>query len=163
MTRVLIYITLLIVTGCTEKVSEKTIHQHEMIPTFDILLNDNVFFNTKSILAGKPSVFFYFSPRCPYSKAQISEIVENISELKEIQFYIFTTRSFGDMHQISSKYKLANYKNVTVGIDTSNFFAHYFGAKGFPTLAIYNKEKKLNGLFLGQMTKKQIKNIANKN
>jgi thioredoxin-related protein len=161
MYRIYLYITFLFVAACGEKLAEKTIHQDEQMPAFNILLPDSVSYNTKSILAGKPSVLLYFSPHCPYSRAQITEITKNINLVKDIQFYIFTPTSFSDMRFFYLKNKLGKYKNVTVGLDNSNYFARYFKAKGFPMLAIYSEEKKLNGLFLGQMPLEQLKKVAN--
>ncbi|MBO9203280.1 MULTISPECIES: TlpA family protein disulfide reductase [Niastella] len=153
-------IFLALLMGCHGMTPEKTRHQGKLLPAFKLLLSDSLSYNTGNIQEGKPSVLFYFRPNCPYSKAQMAEIIDNIDRVKDIQFYIFTSMPFADMIQFSKQYNLNKYKNITVGVDESNYFPHYFEVPGVPTIAIYSKEKKLNALFVGQTPLEQIKRLA---
>ena len=159
------YITLIFLIfllSCYSKNAEKTNLKGKTLPSFNLLLTDSItYFNTNSIHIGKPVVLFYFGPHCPYSRAQMEEIIKNIYVLKDIQFYVFTTWSFSEMKSFYENYKLNKYSNITVGVDYANFFAKYFKAQGVPYMAIYGKDKKLKEAFIGEVYSTQIKEVAN--
>ena len=147
--------------ACKNNSLLKTGREGKPIPQFSLLLPDSIsYFNTKSLPAGKPVVMFLFSPQCPYCKAQVRAITEDINELKDIQFLIFTIPPFNGMKTFYDEFKLANYKNITTGIDTGNFFGNYFKTVQVPYLAIYGKNQKLNQSFLGKIYISQIKKVA---
>lgn len=152
---------LIILSGCFAKAPEKTGLEGKPMPSFNLLLADSTtYLNTNSISSGKPIVLFYFGPDCPYSRAQMEEIIEDINILKDIRFYVFTTAAFSEMKEFYKHYQLDKYPNITVGIDYANFFGDYFEAIGVPYIAIYGKNKKLNKAFMGKVYGRQIKNSA---
>jgi thiol-disulfide isomerase/thioredoxin len=131
------------------------------MPAFNLLLADSVTqLNTKDILTTRPIVLFYFSPYCPYCRAQIEEIIHKIDRVKDIQFYVFTSYSFKEMKHFYREYQIDKYPNIQMGIDQSNFFADYFEAPGLPYMAIYGKDKKLRKAFVGNVYSGQIKSAA---
>ena len=149
------------VVGCYERKPEITGLEGKPIPSFKLLLSDSsTYFDTKTIPAGKPTVLFYISPQCPYCRAQMNEIIEDMDRLKNIHFYVFTAWPFTAMKQFYSNYQLNKYPNITAGIDYTNFFGKYFKASGVPYTAIYNKDKKLNAVFVGSIGVKEIKKSA---
>ncbi|SRR5258708_8230062 len=148
-------------SGCYSKQPEKTGLEGKPLPSFNLFLADSAtYFNTGSIPAGKPVVLLFFGPHCPYSRAQMEEIIEGMTILRDIRFYIFTTDQFEEMKSFYNEYRLYRYPNVTVGIDYTNFFGDYFKAKGVPYMAIYGKGKKLKEVFMGKVYGKQIKEAA---
>ena len=150
-----------VLMGCFGKNPEKTGLEGKPLPAFTLLLSDSTtHFNTASIPAGDPVVLFYFGPYCPYSRAQMEEILNHMQSLDKIHFYIFTTYPFGDMKKFYAYYQLNKYKNITVGIDTNNFFGEYFEARGFPYTAVYGKDKKLKKAFLGEVYTRQMKSAS---
>lgn len=139
----------------------KTGFEGKPLPAFDLLLNDSTtVMNTGSIPAGKPIVLIYFSPRCPFCRAQMDGIVKDIAELKDIRFYIFTTWPFREMKDFYKHYRLDKYPNISVGVDYNNFFSDRFKITGVPYMAIYRKDKKLNEAFMGNINSQQIKEVA---
>jgi thiol-disulfide isomerase/thioredoxin len=147
--------------GCIERNSEKTGLEGTPLPSFDLLLTDSsTLFNTESIPKGKPTVLFYFAPRCPYSRAQMETIIEDMDMLRGLQFYIFTNVSFKEMKAFSEHYNLNKYPNVIVGQDRKHFFADYFKTPGVPYIAIYNRDKSLNKAFIGKIYSNLIKRVA---
>lgn len=149
---------LLFLMSCYEKKAEKTGLEGKPLPEFSLLLADSVtWLNTKQIPTKEPLVIFLFSPDCPYSKEQMTEIVENIDELKGVHIYAITPFSYRKMTEFSKKYNIQKYKNITIGRDTSNFFAHFMGVNAVPYIAIYNKEKILDRVFIGITDTKIIK------
>jgi len=157
------FILILLITtwGCIDREPVKTGREGKGLPSFDLLLYDSTtYFNTNNIPAGEPVVLFYFSPQCPYCRAQMEEIIKDISTLKNIRFYVFTTWPFREMKDFYNHYQLYKYPNIMVGVNYTNFFIDYFKVQGVPYTAIYSKDKHLNNAFLGKIHVKQIKKIA---
>lgn len=160
-------ITLLIIlaglAGCSNRDPEETGLEGKPIPSFSLLLPDSTsYLSTQHIPADKPVVFFDFGPNCQYSHAQMEEIIEDMGTLKDIRFYLLTTASLSEMKAFSNHYQLDKYPNITIGVDSKNFFGDYFEIRGVPYLAIYGKDRKLNAAFIGKVPVRQIREIAKK-
>ena len=124
----------------------------KLMPAFSMLLSDSTtFFNTANIPPGRPSVLFLFGPHCPYSKAQMKVILQNMDKLKDIHFYLITNYPVPDMRQFYSEFQLSKYPNITIGQDTSSFFTDYLEIPGVPFMAFYDKNKKLKKTFIGKI------------
>lgn len=150
-----------VLAGCFGKEPEKTGMEGKPLPSFKLFLADSLtYFDTKNISNDKPIVLFYFGPHCPYSKAQMEEIVTNMQSLSDIHFVVFTTWSFQEMKKFYKDYGLNKYPEITSGVDYTNFFADYIGAPGVPYTAIYGKDKKLKKAFVGKINSGQIKSVA---
>jgi hypothetical protein len=157
----LLIIIPLTLTGCFSREPEKTGYEGTPMPSFKLLLQDSLtYLDTKNISLGKPVVMLYYGPYCPFSRAQMEDIIENISILKEVDFYIFTSWPFDDMKKFNIAYKLYKYPNITGGMDYTHFFPNYFEAKGVPYIAIYGKDKKFKKAFFGKTSSYQIKKAA---
>lgn len=156
-----ILIACILLTSCYGKEPVKTGKEGKLLPDFSLLLMDSTsIFNTKDIPSGKPFVLFVFGPHCPYSKAQMQAMVDNMGELTNIHFYIFTLAPFNQVKQFADKYQLDKYANVTIGIDTSNIFGQYMSITGVPYLAVYDENKQLKKSFEGNVNIRLIKAIA---
>ena len=143
--------------GCYGAEPQKNGKEGKIMPDFSILLTDSITkIHTRNISTGKPIVLYYFSPYCPYCKAQTKSIIEHIDELKNIQFYFISSFPLSAVKDYFKEYQLAKYSNIKVGLDSARFVSDYFEAPGFPYIAIYGKDKKLNKSFLGQMYSSQI-------
>lgn len=161
MKKVICLLLLVCMAGCFSKEPAKTKHKGEHMPAFPLFLVDSsTYFNTASLPAGKPIVFFYFGPGCPYSRAQMDEIIGDMNEFKDIQLVIFTTSPFDEMKWFYKNYHLDKYSNVIIGIDHTNFFMKYFDVKGVPFLAVYGGDKILKEAFAGQTPVKQLRKVA---
>jgi len=158
-----LYILLGYLSGCYSVEPEKTGMEGKPMPSFKLLLSDSItWMDTKEIPTGKPVVLLYFGPHCPYSRAQMEEIIEDIDKLKDISFYLFTNWPFSEMKQFYKHYQLSKYPNIIVGVDQKHFFADYYEVTGVPYTAIFDNEKKLNKAFVGKIYSKQIKQAAYK-
>lgn len=155
------FIILACLTGCFGKTPEKTGKEGAALPAFNILLTDSItVLNTSNISAGKPVALFYFSPYCPYCRAQTQEIVEEMDDLKDIQFYFVTSYPLSTLRGFKEQYKLGKFPNITIGVDKDRFIGKYFELTGIPYVAIYSKNKKLNNAFQGKITAAQLKEVA---
>lgn len=149
-----------LLASCFGKTPEKTGMEGKTLPEFSLLMTDSVtWINTKDIKSGKPSVFFLFSPYCPYCKSQLSKIIDDMESLKNFPIYMITPISVGEMKEFYDAYKLNQYPNVKMGRDTAGFFGQYLNVKGIPFLALYDKNKRLVRAFSGPTSTQLIKSI----
>ena len=157
-------ITLLLILtccGCIDRNRMITGLEGKPMPSFDLLLNDNVtHLNTNSIPEGKPIVLFSFGPDCPFCRTEMKDIVDNYQQLQGIRFYVFTSARFRDMQRFYAYCGLQKQHSIIVGIDSANFFSGYYGAPGVPYLAIYDPRKKLICTLLGKISIDRINDIA---
>lgn len=159
-TNIFYSVSLLLLLSCQSNVTRvKTGYEGKAMPTFSILLADSSKLKMNNLNSGREAVFFFFGPHCPYSKAQMREIVNNIESLRDYDFYVFTNSTFQEMKQFYSEFDLYKYSNVKVGVDDSNFFAKYFAIEGVPFLAIYDKSNHLNTAYLGRIHFKELRQI----
>jgi peroxiredoxin len=147
-------------TGCFGVTPQKTGKEGRPMPDFNILLSDSTVLYTRDIPAGKPVVMFYFSPYCPFCKAVTEDILEEMDELNNIQFYFVTSYGLPHLESFIKEHQLTRYTNIAAGIDTANFIHKYYSAQGVPYTAIFNKNKVLNNSFMGKISTGQIKDVA---
>jgi thiol-disulfide isomerase/thioredoxin len=158
----LIFIAVIFGAGCYEREPIKTGKEGSSIPSFDLLLPDSVSsINTGNIPNGQTNVLIYFGPHCPYSRAQIEDILSNIQTFKDVRFYLFTNWPFRDMKNFYLDYRINKYPNIIMGEDYANYFTKYFDAQGVPYLAFYDKNKRLIKAFVGKIDYRQIRKIVN--
>lgn len=158
----LVFIGLItILAGCFGTEPQKTGKEGKMVPEFSLLLTDSInWVHSKNIPTGKPFVLFYFSPFCPYCKAQTKSITENIDNLKDIHFYYISSYPLSTIKEFSKEFDLGKYPNITVGLDSGRIVNDYFEIPAFPYLAIYGTDKKLKKTFMGKMYSSQIRKEA---
>jgi len=162
MKNTILLLILAILSGCYgPKTPLKTGLEGKALPAFNLLLTDSsTYVNTGNLPNSQPIVLFCFSPRCPYCRAQMDEIVGDMASLKGIRFYVLTTWPFAEMKDFYRHYQLNTFSNVVVGLDYTHFFVDYFKAEGIPYLAIYGRDKRLKGAFMGNVYSNQIKEVA---
>ena len=144
--------------SCYGNQPENTGLEGEPMPSIMLLMPDSITsVNTKDGPDDKASVLLYIGPYCPYSRAQMNEIVTHISDLKNIQFYVFTSWPLFDMKKFCNQYHLNNYQNIKAGVITNDFFDKHFETKGVPYIIIYGRDKKLRKVFLGNIESAEIR------
>lgn len=158
MTRFLII--LLVFAACSPEPSIKTGLEGEPLPNFEMVLSNNKgVFNTKSLTSDKPFVIFVFLPDCPYSQQQMKELTSNIKQLKDYEIVAVTNAAPQSLGRFEKEFNLAQYKNIIIGSDTTFSYGNYLGAKGVPCMALYDKKRVLNTVFLGNTSYKILKDV----
>lgn len=160
MKALLMSLIILLLWACYGKEPINTSLIGKKLPSFDILRKDSTVFSTQLIPTGRPVVLFYFTPHCPFCRAQFEDIRDNMQDLKNIQFYMLTPSPYQEMKAFYEQLKIDQYPNITMGTDTAAYFPNYFDVRNVPAIAIFNKEQKLNALFLGKTDVRQIKEVA---
>lgn len=155
------FLVMISLDACSGKAAIETGLEGKPLPAFNILLPDSLtYFNTANIPTGKPIVLFNFNPDCPYCRAQMTEIIDDMNKLKDMQFYLVTTYPISEMRRFYNEYKLDQYPNIVVGRDTADFVVNYFEAPYVPYTAVFGKDKKLKKAFEGKIFSRQIRDAA---
>jgi thiol-disulfide isomerase/thioredoxin len=157
MKKLIIALTITILAGCFGAEPQKTGKEGKLIPEFTLLLTDSTTqLQSRNIPNDKPIVFFYFSPYCPYCKAQTKEIIENMEKLKGINFYFISNFALTDVKNFCEEYQLKKYPNITTGLDTARTISTYFEITAVPYIAILGKNKLLNKTFIGKVSSSEL-------
>jgi thiol-disulfide isomerase/thioredoxin len=150
-----------ILVGCFSAPPIKTGLEGEVLPSFNILLMDTKgSLNTANISSKQPNIFLLFSPSCPHCRALTKNIVDNIKEMKNIHFYVISPVSFDQIKKYYDYFNLGKYTNITVARDSGNYFARYFKTQSVPFLAIYNSDKRLKQVLMGEVDTKEIEDAV---
>jgi thiol-disulfide isomerase/thioredoxin len=161
MKKITIALLILCLCACKGRPPLHTGLEGKPLPSFDLLLIDSsTHLNSNTLPSGKPIVFFYFSPRCPFCRAQMQDIIDNGKDLKDIRFILLTVGPYSELKEFYKHYELSKYPNVTVGLDYDYFFPNYFKTSNVPYLALYDRDKRLKQANLGKLNSKEIKAIA---
>jgi cytochrome oxidase Cu insertion factor (SCO1/SenC/PrrC family) len=127
------------------------------IPNFNIqLLDSTTLFNTNKIPNGQPIAFIFFSPDCDHCEEQTKNLIKNIDSLKSVRFYFVSIDPFDRIKAYDNHYKLGNYPNIVLGRDYKNFFSKYFEINTSPVTVLFDKHKKLDIIFKGEVTASMI-------
>lgn len=156
--RYLVIISLLIGTvwsSCMEDKPQqalKTGMEGKPIPPFVIQLLDSCsFIHSEEIANDKKMVLFFFSPYCPYCRAQMRDMVNNIEKFKDEQLYILTNADLKSAKSFADYFKLKQLNNVIVGRDTGNIVLSAYGLSTVPFTAYYDKNKQLKSAYTGRL------------
>jgi thiol-disulfide isomerase/thioredoxin len=161
MKQISVFFIFICLAGCFGAEPQKTGKEGKPMPEFSLLLTDSITkMNTLDIPVGKPTVLIYYSPYCPYCKAQTKTIIENIDKLKDIQFYFISNFPLPEQKSFIKEYQLEKYPNIISSMDNANIVRDYFEITGIPYLAIYGKNKKLNKTFVGKIYSSQLQKVA---
>jgi thiol-disulfide isomerase/thioredoxin len=130
----------------------KTGMEGKPIPAFAIqLLDSTSFVQSKDISEGKPLILFYFSTTCPYCRAQMRDMVDNIESLRNEQLCVITNDNLHSIKAFSDYFKLKKLNNVIVGRDTGSVVFNTYRLMTVPFTALYDKNKQLSVAYMGRM------------
>lgn len=161
MKQLILLLIIAMLVSCFGSEPQKTGLEGKPLPEFSMLLADSTtWLRARDIPGGKPIALFYFSPYCPYCKAQTKEIIDDMDKLKDIRFYFITSLPLSDLKPFYNEYQLQKYPNITAGVDTARVVSDYFEVAGVPYMAIYGNDKKLNKTFMGKIYSSQLKQVA---
>lgn len=149
----------LITYGCNEKkiawISDKS---GTSIPNFTIRLLSGQILKSSDISKGQTFVIIYVSPGCPFCRAFLTDIKNDISSFDNIVFYILTSENNGDMDRLAKEFKL-NGLSFVVGCDVKNEYSRTFKITEIPYTAIFNKERKVMVDFSGLIKIDQLQKL----
>lgn len=141
-------------TACQEEKPQayKTGMEGKQIPPFAIqLLDSTSFVHSEDIGEGKGLVLFYVSTTCPYCRAQMRDMVNNIEKFKGEQLCILTNDKLRSINAFAKYFKLKQWNNVIVGRDTGRIFFNTYRLMTIPFTAYFDKNKRLKVAYMGRI------------
>jgi peroxiredoxin len=138
----------------------KTGLEGKKLPNFSFLLSDTVSrMQTNNIQEGKSFAIFYFSPECPYCRAEIRDIIKHNNQILPSNIYLVTNYSFKDTKKMIEDFKLEDCKNIILAFDDKQECIKYYYIPTVPFIAIYDKGKRLKRVLVGKTEFKKIKSF----
>lgn len=123
------------------------------MPTFTIqLLDGTSYLRSAEIPVDKNIVLFYFKPTCPFCRAQMRDMVNNMEKFKDEQLYILTNEDLKSAKAFADYFKLNLFNNVIVGRDTGSIVLNTYRLIGLPFTAWFDKNKQLKTAYMGRMS-----------
>ncbi len=130
----------------------KTGMEGKPLPAFAIqLLDSTSFIHSEDLPAGKNLVLFYFKPTCPYCRAQMRDMVNNMERFKDKELYILTNEDLKSTNGFARYFKLNRFNNVIVGRDTGSVVLKTYRLRAVPFTAYFDKNKQLKALYPGRI------------
>ncbi|WPV67804.1 TlpA family protein disulfide reductase [Chitinophaga sp. LS1] len=161
MRNAIIFLLTILLIGCYARVPDVIGKEGQPIPGFKFLLRDGQSLVwTDTIKGNSPTVFLYFGTQCPYSRAEIQDIFDNMDEMQDIKFYFVTPDSLSYMQKVVDAYHLFGFSNLQVGQDCEYFISNHFDVHSVPTTLIYGKDHLLKAAFVGQINSGDITKYA---
>jgi len=158
----ILILTILLLSGCTNnKNFIITGDEGKRLPDLQLLLMDSA---TKYDLNKndfrQPIIVFLFNPYCPYCRAETSEIVDYSKSNNNIKFIFLSSYPYSSIKEFYNQYHLSSYSNIVLGQDYLNSFTTHYRIPGFPYLAVFDQNKKLKRVLLGQTNLQTLKKMA---
>ncbi|WP_343744153.1 redoxin domain-containing protein [Chitinophaga sp.] len=156
-------LVLLFVISCGEHIPLSG-KEGELIPSVNLLLMDSSsVINTRTVYKSGPTVLFFFSPYCPYCRHETESILKSINKFKNVQICFLSVSSLNEVRDFSRNYKLTQYSNIQIGVDTAASYLKYFSIDHVPHTSIYLHDMRLRRVFSGGVDADKILSIINDN
>jgi peroxiredoxin len=137
--------------------SIKTGLEGKPMPNIPILLSDSsTVTDLQSIERNSDILLFYYSPKCPYCKAEIEGFLANKDVLKKIQILLVTDWPIAEIKKFNEEYKLSENPNYISAYDYTGKVGNYFNLDVLPYNAIFQRNN-LKVVFKVKKSAKQIK------
>jgi len=117
---------------------------------------DSTRLNVLNGRGGRPIVVLYFDPFCPFCMNQIKDLIDSYDKLEGIDFLFISPSQPDQVMKTYNEYNLKAYSNIRLGIDDQLTFLKHFSISKFPTMMLYDGNRRLIGVFEGVVSHGQI-------
>ena len=132
-----------------------------ILPDLNMLLSDSMTtFRTSSLQDGRPIVVMFFSPSCSHCQEETKMLMAHNDKLQKIHFVFLTLSPIGELADFYKRFHFQSYPNFVVGKDNDFTFYHYYKPKNVPYMAIYDSEKKLTSIVIGNESIEDLINLT---
>jgi thioredoxin-related protein len=127
------------------------------VPTFKLInVADSSIFTKNDLKKKKATIIMMFSPDCEHCQAETKELTAHMDLFKKVQIVMASPLDYNYIKKFYEEYKLADYKNITMGRDPSYFLGTFFKIRSFPSIFIYDKKGNYVTSFVGSTPIEQI-------
>lgn len=132
-------------------------------PKIELLKMDSVqLLENKDIDENKTTIFINFSPTCDHCTRTIENILENINLFKETQFILSSFEDFSSIRKFYFDNFLSSYTNVFIGQEIGYSLTKQIKYASFPSLVLFDKQKKWITTIPRETNTKTILKLLNK-
>lgn len=144
-------ILLLILSSCHTKWHERDSDAYLRLPNLQMLLLDSTTtLYTTQLAEGKATILFYFSPDCEHCQAETGDLLSNVKVLGNINLVFISSAPITEIQKFSHAFNLSQYSSIKVGYDYKFEFYNMYKISFYPCLIIYNKNRFLEKLYIGE-------------
>lgn len=117
----------------------------QTIPAFNFYTLDKTAFVNKNLTAGKMLFFLFFDPGCDHCQHAMANLNTHYNDYKKVTIYLISLDSKENINAFMSKYapNLKGKKNIMLLQDTKNEFITKFQPRKYPSMFLYDSNKKL--------------------
>jgi thiol-disulfide isomerase/thioredoxin len=117
----------------------------QTVPVFEFSRFDKTPFTNKNLAPNKPLFFFFFDCTCDHCQHAMTYLNANFKDYKKAAIYLISLDNQQMINDFMHKYApgVINQKNVTMLQDTNNQFIVRFKPRKYPSLFLYDADKKL--------------------
>ena len=129
------------------------------LPDFNVIsITNNQSVNSHILSAGKPIIFFYFSPECEHCQKETRDLIDHIDELRNVKLAWITNDPIDSLKVFYKHFRLDTIPDSFVGSDTKFSFYRIFLPPATPYIAIYDRHQALLKVYYEEV---DISNIIN--
>ena len=117
----------------------------QTVPAFNFYMLDKTAFANKNLASGKMLFFLFFDPTCDHCQHAMTNLNTHYNDYKKAAVYLICLDSKETINTFISKYApdLKGKKNITLLQDTKNEFITKFHPRKYPSMFLYDSNKKL--------------------
>ena len=163
-----IFIALVLLTGFVQVKAQEVqdsvpVYQRfPTVPPFTIMsAPDSIAFSKDDLKKRKPVIIIVFSPDCEHCKHFTKELLANYSLVKNARIVMSSALNYDLIKKFYEEDKIADYPNITVGRDGTNFLSTFFKVRSFPTVVVYDKKGNFVKRFDGAVTIEKVAEALN--
>jgi peroxiredoxin len=119
----------------------KSHKKKQSIPEFHYQTMDGKDFSNENLEKDKKLMIVYFNPVCEICQREIRNIIDNINYFQDIQIVMVSPAPLEEVLKFNKKFKFDNYHQITLLYDRDDVFYKQFGAVGYPTLYLFDRNK----------------------
>jgi len=127
------------------------------IPPFSITkVPDSTRFTKDELSKKKATLIFIFSPDCEHCQQETKALIDHIKLFKKVQIIMATPLEHELIKQFYELYKIAEYPNIIMGRDPTNFLGTFYKVEFYPSIFLYDKKGNFVKAFDGTVPVEKI-------
>ena len=161
--RTIIFVVILCFFAVSVSAQKDTLPVYKQFPTvppFKLrVLPDSSVFVRDDLKKKKKLIIMMFSPDCDHCIHTVEALIKDIDVVKDYQLLMVTSLPYPMVQNFYNRFKLADHKNITVGVDNAYFLGTFFNVKSFPSLYVYDKKGHFKNEFISTVDWKAVSSV----
>ena len=125
-------------------------------PLSVIKVSDSTKFTKDDLKKNTATLIFIFSPDCSHCQHETEKLLAHINLFKKVQIVMSSPIEYVYLKKFYDEYKIADYPNITMGMDPGYFLGTFYHIRSFPALYLYDKKGNFLKAFDGSVPVEEI-------